>query len=137
MQMEQDLNLALKLGQLVLNFQPIWIRPANVIARAEVIALVSPREAKSADSIHSLAELRCQIVSIGDWVLEQACRNWLAWQNAGINPGFLAINISRIQFRKRFSKRLAEIMATYGIPSHALEQITSVLLDDHQQVAES
>ena len=50
----------------------------------------------------------------------------------------LAINVSRIQFRKRFSKRLAELMTTYRIPPHALEfEITeSVLLDDHIQVAE-
>jgi len=140
MQMEQDLNLALKLGQLMLNFQPILDTAGQRHRGAEVLLRwhhpergdISPTE------FIPLAEATGQIVSIGEWVLEQACRNWLAWHNAGINPGFLAINISRIQFRKRFSKRLAEMMATYGIPSHALElEITeSVLLDDHQQVAE-
>jgi EAL domain-containing protein (putative c-di-GMP-specific phosphodiesterase class I) len=55
-----------------------------------------------------------------------------------MDPGFLAVNISRIQFRKRLSKRLAQLMSTYGIPPQALElEITeSVLLDDHHQVAE-
>ena len=51
-----------------------------------------------------LAEATGQIVGIGDWVLEQACRSWSAWHERGIDPGFLAINISRIQFRKRFSR---------------------------------
>jgi EAL domain-containing protein (putative c-di-GMP-specific phosphodiesterase class I) len=85
-----------------------------------------------------LAEASGQIVRIGDWVMEQACRLWSDWHKAGINPGVLAVNISRIQFRKRFSRRLAELMATYGIPPQALElEITeSVLLDDHHQVAE-
>ena len=140
MQMEQDLNLAIELGQLALHFQPIvdtagprhrgaealirWHRPEK--------GLVSP-----ADFI-PLAEATGQIVGIGDWVLEQACRCWRGWHDAGLNPGFLAINVSRIQFRKRFSRRLAELMTAYRIPAHALEfEITeSVLLDDHHQVAE-
>ena len=140
MQMEQDLNLAMELGQLALHFQPIvdtagqrhrgaeallrWHHPARgLISSAEFIPL---------------AEATGQIVRIGDWVLEQACRCWSRWQNAGINPGFLAINISRIQFRKRFSKRLAELISIHGVPPQALElEITeSVLLDDHHQVAE-
>jgi diguanylate cyclase (GGDEF)-like protein len=140
MQMEQDLNQALELGQLALHFQPIVETAGQRHHGAEVLlrwhhpvrGLIS-----SAEFI-PLAEASGQIVRIGDWVMEQACRLWSAWHKAGINPGVLAVNISRIQFRKRFSKRLAELMATYRIPPQALElEITeSVLLDDHHQVAE-
>ena len=140
MQMEQDLNLALESGQLALHFQPIFDAADQRHCGAEVLlrwkhpekGLISPAV------FIPLAEATGQIVGIGDWVLEQACRNWLAWHDEGIDPGFLAINISRIQFRKRFSKRLAELMSIYAIPPHALElEITeSVLLDDHVHVAE-
>jgi diguanylate cyclase (GGDEF)-like protein len=140
MQMEQDLNLALELGQLKLHYQPILSTTGQCHRGAEVLLRWHhpERGAISPTVFIPLAEATGQIVKIGDWVLEQACRNWLEWHNGGINPGFLAINISRIQFRKRFSKRLAEIMSVYGIPPHALElEITeSVLLDDHYQVAE-
>lgn len=140
MEMEQDLNLALALGQLSLHFQPLFDAASQRHLGAEVLLRWqhSERGAISPAVFIPLAEATGQIVSIGDWVLEQACRSWLAWRNAGINPGFLAINISRVQFRKRLSKRLAEVMATYHIPPEALElEITeSVLLDDHQQVAE-
>ncbi len=140
MQMEQDLNLAVELGQLALHFQPIFnstglrYRGAEVLLRWE-----HPEKGAISPSVFiPLAEASGQIVAIGDWVLEQACRSWRAWRDAGIDAGVLAINISRIQFRKRFSKRLAELMATYNIPPHVLElEITeSVLLDDHIQVAE-
>jgi len=140
MQMEQDLNLAIDLGQLALHFQPIVDTSGPRHRGAEALlrwyhpdkGLISPAE------FIPLAEATGQIVGIGDWVLEQACRSWRAWQDSGLNPGFLAINVSRVQFRKRFSKRLAELMANYRIPPHALEiEITeSVLLDDHQQVIE-
>jgi diguanylate cyclase (GGDEF)-like protein len=140
MQMEQDLNLAVELGQLALHFQPIIDTTGPRHRGAEALlrwhhaekGLVSPAE------FIPLAEATGQIVSIGDWVLEQACRCWSAWHDAGLNPGFLAINVSRIQFRRRFSRRVAELMSAYRIPPHALEfEITeSVLLDDHHQVIE-
>jgi diguanylate cyclase (GGDEF)-like protein len=140
MQMEQDLNLALELGQLSLHFQPIFDAAGQRHCGAEVLLRWQHPERGAITPMEfiPLAEAAGQILAIGDWVMEQACRCWSAWHGAGINPGFLAINISRTQFRKRFSRRLGELMATYGIPAQALElEITeSVLLDDHQQVAE-
>jgi diguanylate cyclase (GGDEF)-like protein len=140
MQMEQDLNLAVELGQLALHFQPIFDAAGQRHRGAEVLLRWHhpERGAISPAEFIPLAEATGQIVSIGDWVLEQTCRSWSAWHSEGIHPGFLAINISRIQFRKRFSKRLAELMSIYGVPPQALElEITeSVLLDDHHQVAE-
>lgn len=139
-QMEQDLHVAIELGQLTLNFQPIVDTVGRRHRGAEVLlrwnhperGVISPVE------FIPLAEADGQIVRIGDWVLEQACRCWSAWRESGIDSGFLAINISRIQFRKRFSARLAELMSIYGVPPQALElEITEgVLLDDHRQVAE-
>jgi EAL domain-containing protein (putative c-di-GMP-specific phosphodiesterase class I) len=140
MQMEQDLNVAIELGQLALHFQPIFETARQRPRGAEVLLRWHhPEKGMISPAVFiPLAEATGQIVEIGDWVLEQACRSWVAWRDAGIDVGVLAINISRIQFRKRFSKRLAEVMSTYGIPPHALElEITeSVLLDDHRQVAE-
>jgi len=140
MQMEQDLNAAVELGQLALHFQPIVGAASQRVLGAEVLlrwrhperGFVSP-----ADFI-PVAEASGQIVQIGDWVLEQACRCWSRWRNAGIAPGFLAINISGVQFRKRFSKRVAELMALYDVPPHALElEITERVLLAHQdEVAE-
>ncbi len=140
MQMEQDLNLALELGQLSLHFQPIFATAGGRHCGAEVLLRWQhpERGAIGPAEFIPLAEATGQIVAIGDWVMEQACRRWSAWRDAGIDPGFLAINISRTQFRKRFSRRLAELLASYRIPAQAMElEITeSVLLDDHRQVAE-
>jgi diguanylate cyclase (GGDEF)-like protein len=140
MQMEQDLNVAIELGQLALHFQPIVDTAGPRHRGAEALLRWHHPERGQVSPVDfiPLAETTGQIVGIGDWVLEQACRCWRAWHDAGLNPGFLAINVSRIQFRKRFSKRLAELMASYRIPAHALEfEITeSVLLDDHHQVVE-
>jgi diguanylate cyclase (GGDEF)-like protein len=139
MQMEQDLNIAIELGQLALHFQPIVESASQRHRGAEVLLRWHHPEKGLISPAHfiPLAEATGQIVRIGDWVLEQACRCWSTWHRGALNPGFLAVNISRIQFRKRFSKRLSELMTTYAIPPDALEmEITeSVLLDDHHEVA--
>lgn len=140
MQMEQDLNLAVESGQLALHFQPILDTKGQRHRGAEVLLRWQHPEKGGINPavFIPLAEATGQIVGIGDWVLEQACRHWSEWRRDGINAGFLAINISRIQFRKRFSKRLSELMSHYGVPPQALElEITEgVLMDDHHQVAE-
>jgi EAL domain-containing protein (putative c-di-GMP-specific phosphodiesterase class I) len=85
-----------------------------------------------------LAEASGDILAIGDWVLDQACRLWSQWRAAGIAPGVLAVNVSRVQFRRRLSARVAELLAEYDIPASMLElEITeSVVLDDHVEVVE-
>ena len=139
-QMAQDLHVAIELGQLTLNFQPIVDTADRRHRGAEVLLRWNhpERGAISPAEFIPLAEADGQIVEIGDWVLEQACRHWSAWRESGINSGFLAINISRIQFRRRLSARLIELMSIHGVPPEALElEITeSVLLDDHSQVAD-
>lgn len=140
MQMEQDLNRAIELGQLTLNFQPLFEAATQTPRGAEVLLRWQhPEKGNISPAVFiPLAEATGQIVAIGDWVLEQACRNIRAWDDAGLAPGFLAVNVSRVQFRKRLSKTLAELMSQYRIGPHALElEITEgVLLDDHAQVAE-
>jgi diguanylate cyclase (GGDEF)-like protein len=140
MQMEQDLNLAVELGQLSLAFQPIFDTAGRGHRGAEVLLRWHhPEKGPISPAVFiPLAEATGQIVAIGDWVLDQACRSWAAWHNAGINPGFLAINISRAQFKGRFARKVIDLISQHGVPPPAVElEITeSVLLDDHPQVAE-
>src|SRR5882672_8306224 len=139
-QLEQDLREAIELGQMKLAFQPIVETDGGRHRGAEVLLRWThpERGAIGPAEFIPIAEANGQIVSIGDWVLEQACRCWATWHKDGIHPGFLAINISRIQFRRRFAERLVELMTSYDVPPEAVElEITeSVLLDDHHQVAE-
>ena len=98
MAMEQDLNLAAEQGQLELHFQPLFETGNEHPRGAEVLLRWHHPEHGSISpaTFIPLAESTGQIVSIGDWVLEQACRRWSAWRDAGLDPGFLAINVSRV-----------------------------------------
>ncbi|WP_210395467.1 putative bifunctional diguanylate cyclase/phosphodiesterase [Motiliproteus sediminis] len=138
LQMEQDLNQALERGQFHLNFQPLVEARGGAHLGAEVLlrwkhpekGFISP-----ADFI-PVAETTGQIIAIGDWVLERAAAFWSELQRSGIEPGFLAVNVSRVQFGNAISKRVAEVVADYRLPPGSLElELTeSVLLDDVELV---
>ena len=85
--------------------------------------LVSP------ESFITVAEETGLIVPIGEWVLNQACRDAAAW------PGSVsvAVNVSAVQLRHRgFAQSVFLALAAAGLPPGRLEiEITeSVLLDD-------
>ncbi len=140
MQMEQDLNLAIERGELRLHFQPVFDGTGLHHMGAEaLVRWQHPERGEISPGVFiPLAESSGQIVAIGDWVLERACRDWSEWNSAGIDPGFLAINVSRVQLGRQFSQRLAELLRLYRVPPQAIElELTeSVLLDDHETVAE-
>lgn len=48
-----------------------------------------------------LAEETGLIVSIGEWVLREACRQNKAWQDAGLPPIAVCVNISARQFKEK------------------------------------
>jgi EAL domain-containing protein (putative c-di-GMP-specific phosphodiesterase class I) len=47
-----------------------------------------------------VAEETRLIEGIGEWVLEAACKQMRAWQDQGIAPGRMAVNLSPHQFRQ-------------------------------------
>ncbi|WP_313319415.1 EAL domain-containing protein [Stenotrophomonas sp.] len=69
-----------------------------------------------------IAEKCGEIVRIGDWVLEEVCRQATVWEQAGLQFERVAVNVSAIQLRERgFAERVVAICKQYGWPPHRLE----------------
>jgi diguanylate cyclase len=78
------------------------------------------------------------IVPIGRWVLREACRQARAWQNAGLMPMLLAINISAVELRdKDFVAGVRSILTETDLEAHyvELELTETCLLEDSKSTA--
>jgi diguanylate cyclase (GGDEF)-like protein len=80
----------------------------------------------------AVAEESGLIESIGEWVLREACRQFVAWQAEGIAVPHVAVNVSARQFRQKgLVESIASIVRTTGIAPDCLElEITESLLID-------
>ena len=98
---EADLRRALDNNEVVLHYQPQAERETWHITGAEALirwqhptrGLIPPVE------FISVAEDTGLIVPIGDWVLQQACKDNKAWQDAGLPPLTVTVNLSARQFQ--------------------------------------
>ncbi len=84
-----------------------------------------------------LAEESRLILPIGAWVLEEACRQNKAWQDAGMPPKVVAVNLSAVQFHGADVVALvAQALQNTGLEARYLElEITeSVIVEDPERV---
>lgn len=61
------------------------------------------------------------IVQLGDWVLEEACRQLREWLDAGLDPVPVAVNISPRQLRQRSAEDFRQIIDRYGLSPDLVE----------------
>ncbi|MCT0208894.1 bifunctional diguanylate cyclase/phosphodiesterase [Synechococcus sp. CS-1332] len=97
---EAHLQRAVDSDQLEIHYQPQVDGQGNLLGaeallrwRSPKFGLVSPLE------FIPIAEASDLIYRIGEWVLQDACRQWQVWGQAGFSPGRLAVNLSNRQFQ--------------------------------------
>jgi EAL domain-containing protein (putative c-di-GMP-specific phosphodiesterase class I)/CheY-like chemotaxis protein len=84
-----------------------------------------------------LAENTGMIVPIGIWVLRTACRQNKAWQDAGLDPLRVAVNLSARQFQQHdLLQSIAGILQETGLPPACLDiELTEGLVMDNVERA--
>jgi diguanylate cyclase (GGDEF)-like protein/PAS domain S-box-containing protein len=140
--LENDLRHAMERGELLVLFQP---QEAVATGRLEAFeALVRwqhpERGLVTPDTFIPLAEENGLIVQIGEWVLEYACACSKGWQEAGLPPIKVAVNVSSRQFLQNDLFTIVErVLQKTGLDPHLLElEITeSMLMQDEQSALET
>ncbi|HEX4030382.1 MAG TPA: EAL domain-containing protein [Terracidiphilus sp.] len=114
-----DLRLAHERNEFVLFYQPkLDARSSEVIGAEALLRWMHPsRGIVSPDQFIPLAEKSGLIISIGNWVLDEACRQMSAWRNMGHANWSIAVNLSPLQFNH---PNLVEMVAE-TLHRHALE----------------
>jgi diguanylate cyclase (GGDEF)-like protein/PAS domain S-box-containing protein len=133
--LQEELRDAIAHSEFFLLYQPqVDLRTGSVFAvealirwRHPSLGIVSP------DTFVPVAEETGLIVTIGDWVLHEACRQNKAWQIAGMPPITMSVNVSARQFaEKRLVDRVADSLKHSGLEARYLElELTeSMIMED-------
>ncbi len=103
LRLQADMRDALARSEFALVYQPqVDLRNGRVFAVEALIRWRHPELGQiSPAKFIPIAEESGLIVSIGNWVLREACRQNKEWQNAGLPAMTVSVNVSARQFRHR------------------------------------
>jgi diguanylate cyclase (GGDEF)-like protein len=121
---ERDLRRALEEQQFVLYYQPkVDLHDGHITGAEALIRWQHPtRGLVAPNQFITLAEERGLIVAIGDWVLQEACRQNKAWQEAGMQALPIAINLSAVHFQQSTLLRgVWQTLQDHELPADCLE----------------
>lgn len=130
--LEMQLRNALERKEFLLYYQPQVDAQSGRLTGAEALirwqhpeyGMVSPLE------FIPLLEETGLIISTGEWVLNEACRQAQQWRDAGHDDITIAVNLSALQLcDSQFIPRLHNILAQTGLDASLLElEITESML---------
>lgn len=132
---EYDLRQAIERGEFCVYFQPKVDAATGTIKGMEALmrwnhperGIVSPIE------FIPLLEESGMIVEAGEWILRESCRLNKSWQDQGLDPLCVSVNVSSVQFKQNdFIERIEMALKDTGLAAEYLEvELTeSCLMED-------
>ncbi|MEX2494704.1 MAG: EAL domain-containing protein [Woeseia sp.] len=101
MTLTDELRSAIGNNELELYYQPqVELASGTIVGMEALVRWHHPeRGLLPAAAFIPVAEKTGAIVALGQWVIEEACRQWHLWRQAGTEPGVLTINLSFAQLK--------------------------------------
>lgn len=134
--MESHLRRAIEKEELTIHYQPQVNLATGEIDSFEALLRWNNRKFGYVSPMQfiPLAEESGMIMQIGDWVLEEVCKQLEYWQEKGYRPVRIAVNISPNQFKQEnFAIKIREKINKYRINPFSLEvEITESAMTDMQ-----
>ncbi len=122
--LESSLRMALERREFLLHYQPkVEINSGRIVGMEALIRWQHPELGLVfPEQFIPLAEETGLIVPIGEWVLRTACSQNRAWQQQGMRPLRIAVNLSARQFmHERLLEDVAEVLKQTGLDAQFLE----------------
>jgi len=124
MQLTSHLYRALENGELYIEYQPqVSLHTGKITGVESLLRWKHPQLGIISPSVTiPLAEQTGLINPIGEWVLENACRQNKIWQDMGIPAILMAVNISASQFKNPlFIRQVEQVLKKTGLKPEFLE----------------
>lgn len=140
-ELEKDLRDALALNQLHVVYQPqISYRDHSVVGVEALLRWQHPQHGfVGPDLFIPLAEQNGSIIPIGEWVLDQTCRQLREWHDQGYGELRMAVNLSTVQLHHSELPRVVNnLLQAYRLPPRSLElEVTETgLMEDISTAAQ-
>lgn len=120
--LSNDLSRALERNEFYLDFQPIVeLKTMRQVGTEALIRWDHPERGNvPPDEFIPFAEQTGQIIPIGRWVMQTACRGAALWQ-LGPDAPFVSVNVSPIELvRPDFIESLTDALESSGLPPEKL-----------------
>ncbi|MFZ1011936.1 MAG: EAL domain-containing protein, partial [Terracidiphilus sp.] len=132
LRIEHGLQMALARNELFLVYQPqVDARSGEVTGLEALLRWNHPQSGIiPPGKFIDVAECSGLIVPIGEWVLRTACAQARKWQDEGLPPVPIAVNVSAVQFRQQgFGDLIRDVLSETGLDPKYLElELTESLL---------
>jgi diguanylate cyclase (GGDEF)-like protein/PAS domain S-box-containing protein len=130
--LENKLRRAMDKKEFVLHYQPqLDTKTKRITAVEALIRWMHPDKGMLLPmTFIPVAEETGLIIPIGEWILHTACTQNKAWQQAGLPPIRVTVNISSVQFsQKNFVKMVGKVLKESGLDPQYLElELTETIL---------
>jgi diguanylate cyclase (GGDEF)-like protein len=124
LELENGLRRAIDQGELLVYYQPqLSLRTGEIIGAEALVRWQHPERGLMMPSdFIPLAEDSGLIMPLGEWVLRTACAQNKAWQDLGLSPITVAVNMSARQFAAQDVVKLAaDVLKSTGLAPNWLE----------------
>jgi len=123
-----EMRLAIDSGNFFLTFQPVInVDGCHINYFEALVRWQHPVEGTiTPDEFIPIAENSNLILELGDWILDEACRQMAAWYNAGMKSARISVNISAVQLKYKTLSEwvLASLQKTALPPTSLMLEIT-------------
>ncbi|WP_435165016.1 putative bifunctional diguanylate cyclase/phosphodiesterase [Paenibacillus glycanilyticus] len=137
--LQHEMYRAIQRKEFILLYQPQYDLVSGMMVGVEALVrwrhpakgMIPPGE------FIPIAEESGMIVQIGDWVLEEACRQNKEWQDAGLPPMPVSVNLSIRQFvQQDLATKVASVLEKTGLKPEYLDlEITESMTMDTGHVS--
>jgi len=140
-ELDRELRHALDEGQFVLYYQPqLDLVSRRIIGAEALVRWIHPtRGLVPPGHFIPVAEDTGLIERIGEWVLRDACAQFVRWQAEDLPLEHVSVNVSPRQFHRRgFAETVAAVLRSSGMPVERLQlEITESVLVDRTGAADA
>jgi diguanylate cyclase (GGDEF)-like protein len=124
LELEHDLRAAIASHELFLHYQPkVDVASGHIRGAEALLRWRHPRRGMIAPDVFiPIAEETGLILGIGEWVLQEACRQLRRWHQGGFGHLTMAVNLSAEQFSQpNLVESVHKALRDAGVPPGSLE----------------